>query len=110
MTRNLFFAFSMSILAAVPAAATNMCIRTRDIVSTASKDGKTMTFKMRDGRVLVNHPRGICPDLRFDGFAWVIRGGTDEVCENEQSLRVLQSGQICTLGTFDPPVVKAKAN
>ncbi len=86
--------------AAAPASAAPVCLRTRDIVSTDSKDGRLMTFKMRDGRVLVNHLQGICTDLRFNGFVWTIRG-PDEVCERQQSFRVLQSGQICTLGKFD---------
>ena len=86
--------------AASPASAAPTCVRTRDIVSTDSKDGRLMTFKMRDGRVLVNHLQGICTDLRFNGFVWTIRG-PEEVCERQQSLRVLQSGQVCTLGKFD---------
>jgi len=86
--------------AASPASAAPLCVQTRDIVSTDSKDGKLMTFKMRDGRVLVNHLQGICSDLRFNGFVWTIRG-PEEVCERQQSLRVLQSGQVCTLGKFD---------
>jgi len=86
--------------AASPASAAPLCVQTRDIVSTDSKDGKLMTFKMRDGRVLVNHLQGICTDLRFNGFVWTIRG-PEEVCERQQSLRVLQSGQVCTLGKFD---------
>jgi hypothetical protein len=86
--------------AASPASAAPTCLRTRDIISTDSKDGKLMIFKMRDGRVLVNHLQGICTDLRFNGFVWTIRG-PEEVCERQQSLRVLQSGQVCTLGKFD---------
>ena len=88
----------------------DICLRTRDIVSTDSKDGKTLVFKMRDGRTLVNHLKGICPDLKFDGFSWVIRGGTEEVCENMQSLRVLRSGQVCVLGKFDQPANKPRVN
>jgi hypothetical protein len=86
--------------AASPTFAAPICVQTRDIVSTHSDDGKLMTFRMRDGRVLVNHLQGICTDLRFNGFVWTIRG-PEEVCERQQSLRVLQSGQICTLGKFD---------
>lgn len=85
-----------------PAYADRMCINPSDIVSSGSKDGKTMIFHMRDGRVLVNHLRGSCPDLRFNGYVWVVHG-PDLVCEDEQSLRVMQSGQICILGKFDPP-------
>jgi hypothetical protein len=91
-------------VSAVPASA-NMCIRQRDIAGTSSKDGKTMTFRMNDGRVLVNHLQGNCSDLRFEGFAWNVPG-TQDICEYQQSLHVLQSGQICVLGKFD--VVKDK--
>jgi hypothetical protein len=90
---------------ASPASAASMCVQTRDIVSTDSKDGKLMTFKLRDGRILVNHLQGICTDLRFEGFAWTIRG-PEEVCEFQQSLKVINSGQSCTLGKFD--VIKEK--
>jgi len=110
MKTNIHCAILGTIVAVSPAWATNTCLRTRDIVSTDSKDGKTLVFKMRDGRTLVNHLQGICPDLKFEGFSWVIRGGIDEVCENEQSLHVLRSGEVCVLGKFDQPTVKPKAN
>ena len=92
-------------VATISPAAANMCVQVRDIQSATSKDGKLMTFKMRDGRVLVNHLQGVCSDLRFEGFAWTVRG-TEDICENQQSLRVLNSGQTCLLGKFD--VVKDK--
>ena len=91
---------------ASPATAKNMCVMQRDIVSTHSDDGKLMTFKMRDGRILVNHLRGICSDLRFEGFAWNVPA-TEDICENQQSLKVINSGQTCVLGKFDE--VKAPA-
>lgn len=92
-------------IAAVSPAAAKMCVQSRDILSTDSKDGKLMTFKMRDGSVLVNHLHGTCSDLKFEGFVWELRG-TDDICENQQTLKVLRSGQTCLLGKFD--VVKAK--
>jgi hypothetical protein len=92
-------------LAAASPAIANMCVQVRDIQSATSKDGKLMTFQMKDGRVLVNHLQGVCSDLRYEGFEWTIRG-TEDVCENQQSLKVLRSGQTCLLGKFD--VVKAK--
>jgi hypothetical protein len=91
--------------ATAPASAANMCVQARDIVSTDSKDGRLMTFKMRDGRVLVNHLQGVCSDLRFEGFVWNVPG-TEDICENQQSLKVLRSGQTCVLGKFD--IVKDK--
>jgi hypothetical protein len=88
-----------------------VCLESRDIVSSKSDDGKLLTFKMRDGRIFVNHLQGICSDLRFNGYVWVLHSGDTKVCEREQSLRVLQSGQVCTLGKFDPPTMrKAAAN
>ena len=90
---------ALTMTAAAPAQA--LCVSERDIVNTTpSKDGKLLTLKMRDGRVLVNHLRGICSDLRFNGFVWVLHGVND-ICENAQSIRVLQSGQICLLGRFE---------
>ena len=89
-----------------PASADNMCIHQRDIAGTHSDDGKKLTFRMRDGRVLVNHLQGSCTDLRYEGFAWNVPG-TEDICENQQSLHVINSGQICILGKFE--VVKDKA-
>jgi hypothetical protein len=83
----------------------NTCLKTSDIVSSSSKDGKLLVFQMRNGQTLVNHLQGVCPDLEYNGFVWTVRGvGT--VCENMQSLRVLNSGQVCVLGKFDAPTDK----
>lgn len=105
-------AFGLVLAAAVATPALALCVSNQDIVNTTpSDDGKRITFKMRDGRVLVNHLQGVCSDLRFNGFAWVLRG-TNQICENQQSLRVLQSGQICMLGRFEdktPPKAPSKA-
>jgi hypothetical protein len=110
MKRDILCAVLVAMSFVSPARAANICLPTRDIVSTDSKDGKTLVFIMRDGRTLVNHLKGICSDLKFNGFSWVVRGGTEEVCENQQSLRVLRSGQICVLGKFDQPTSKSKMN
>ncbi len=103
MTRFFTVLALAGLTVAAPAWADNVCIDTRDIVSSKSDDGKLLTFKMRDGRTYVNHLQGICSQLRFNGYEWVLRGGDTKVCERQQSLRVLQSGQVCVLGKFDPP-------
>jgi len=90
---------------AAPAHA-NICLDTREMVSSASKDGKIMVFKMRDGTTWVNHLKGSCPDLKFMGFAWMLHSGDTKVCENEQSFQVLQSMQVCVLGKFDAPTME----
>jgi hypothetical protein len=99
-------AFALVGFGASPAAAANMCVQARDILDTHTDDGKLLTFKLRDGRVLVNHLQGICSDLRFEGFVWNVPG-TEDICEHQQTLKVINSGQSCTLGKFD--VVKAKS-
>jgi hypothetical protein len=85
----------------------NICLDTREMVSSASKDGKIMVFKMRDGTIWVNHLQGSCPDLKFMGFAWQMHSGDTKVCENEQSFQVLQSMQVCVLGKFDAPTMES---
>ena len=101
---------AMALLVAASPASATMCVQARDIVSTDSKDGKLMTFKMKDGSVLVNHLQGICSDLRFEGFTWVLHGGDENICENQQTLRVLRSGQTCILGKFDQVKTKTVRN
>jgi hypothetical protein len=78
-----------------------MCLREQDIQSVSSSDGKTLVIRMRNGKVWSNRLKGDCPSLKFTGFVWVMRD-PQGVCEDTQSLRVLQSGEICTLGKFSP--------
>lgn len=99
---NKFLASLPLLMAAIATPAMALCVSEQDVVSTTpSNDGRQLTFKLRDGRVLVNHLQGVCPDLRFNGFTWVLHGNND-ICENMQTLRVLQSGQTCVLGKFEP--------
>jgi len=108
--KTVVMALAGLVSAAAPALAqSHMCIDSRDIVSSKSSDGKTMVFKMRNGATLVNHLQGSCPDLRFEGFSWVLRSGDTMVCENAQSFRVIRSPEICTLGKFDAPVMPKQA-
>ncbi len=105
--RSGFLALGLTAAASLPAQA--LCVSQREIVSTTpSRDGRLLTFKLQDGRVLVNRLQGRCSDLRFNGFVWVLRGN-DDICENMQTLRVLQSGQTCMLGKFEPPGKSAPA-
>ena len=102
---------TLAIATTLPAAAQpappaqKICLNNQDVLSTTSTDGKTMVFKMRNGTTYINHLQGPCPGLRFNGFAWELRGIND-ICENQQSLRVLRSGEVCMLGKFDPPLPK----
>jgi hypothetical protein len=92
---------TMAAMSAPAEAAGNICISTRNIESTTpQQDGAAILFKMRDGSVWRNDLLGRCPDLKFDGFVWAVRNPGETVCEREQTLRVLRSGEICTLGKF----------
>ena len=108
--KTVVIALAGLVFGAVPALAAQVCIDTRNLVSSKSTDGKTMVFKMKDGTTMVNHLQGSCPDLKFNGFAWDLRSGDTQVCERAQSLRVLRSMQICTLGKFDAPVMEKHAS
>lgn len=88
--------FALSPLLTVAAAANTVCLRVNEISETRSPDGKTLFITMRDGTVWRSKLDIACPDLKFDGFVWVIHGG--EVCEHMQTMRVIHSGQICRLG------------
>jgi uncharacterized membrane protein len=92
-----------SVMVSVPAYAAKVCLDTRKMVSSTSKDGRIMVFKMQDGSTYVNHLQGFCPDLKYMGFTRVMQAGDTNVCENENTFRVIDSGQNCTLGKFDPP-------
>lgn len=93
-----------------PASAAPACIQTQEILSsTPDRAGASITFKMRNGKVWRNDLQGPCPDLRFYGFAWVLHG-TNEVCDDQQAIRVISSGEICVLGKFTditPPKTNA---
>ena len=90
----------------VPAHAEKICLDTRKMVTSDSKDGRTMLFRMRDGSTYVNHLQGYCPDLKFTGFVWRLQAGDTKVCEFEITFSGLQSGQSCTLGKFEPTTGK----
>jgi hypothetical protein len=80
------------------ATAPRLCLNLSDITnSEVSKGEASITFRLRNGKMYRNDLKGRCPDLRFNGYAWVIRG---PVCEDEQLLRVFRSGEICRLGKF----------
>ena len=79
----------------------NVCIDTRSIKDSHQVDnGKALIFTMRDGTTYRNTLKGACPGLVFNGYVWTIRNPDNTVCDNEQTLRVLQSGEICQLGAF----------
>jgi hypothetical protein len=63
-------------------------------------DPRHVLFYLRDGRVLLNTLKGPCPGLMFHGFSFVTP--EDDVCANSTPIRVIESGETCTLGPFTP--------
>jgi hypothetical protein len=101
------------LLGVVPAMADPpICIDTRDITSEKVEGhGVSILYKMRDGTQWRNTLKGPCPDLDFYGYVWTVRNPDNSVCENENSMRVLQSGEICILGKFTkvtPPLTRPR--
>jgi hypothetical protein len=97
---SVVLAAATALLAIAPAAAAHVCLNSSDIEGHDSPDGKTILFHMRDRSVWRNTVEGNCPGLRFHGFVWNLHG-TNQVCEKEQALRVIGTGETCILGTFE---------
>ena len=93
---SLILAFAIS--AIVPATAAPTCLYSYQIDRTKVVDAKTIDFRMRDGTVYRNVLQHSCTSLPFNGFVYVTR--VDQICDNLQSIRVLQSHEVCLLGTF----------
>ena len=96
----LVLATAAGLLVGVPVVAAPLCLDADNIQSRSSPDGKVIDFHMRDGSVWRNTLQRSCPGLKFDGFSWTLHGVHD-VCENEQIIHVLHSGEICSLGKFE---------
>ncbi|HEY4076695.1 MAG TPA: hypothetical protein VGM26_07150 [Rhizomicrobium sp.] len=109
------FAIAATILSAAAARAQDpkpprVCIRVSDIQnSQPANDEKSITFTMRNGDKWRNDLRGRCSGLRFNGFSWVLH--SDDICDGQETLRVLQTGSICMIGKFTKlPKPAPKAN
>ena len=63
-------------------------------------DPRTILFYTRDGRVWKNTLKAPCPGLMFHGFSFVAL--QNEICSNAQAIRVIVTGETCTLGVFTP--------
>ena len=102
LSKTLFAGLALTWMVQPALATGGMCLALRDIASTEpNKEGTAIDFKMRNGTTYHNDLQGRCADMSFNGFKWVTRG-LDEVCEEQQTLRVLDTGQTCQLGKFTP--------
>jgi hypothetical protein len=83
----------------VPAVAASVCLDTVRIKSTSVPDAHHIIFHMIDGTQWSNALKNACPGLRFNGFVYEPFADR-QVCENLQTIRVLQDHSICMLGAF----------
>ncbi|HEY1630386.1 MAG TPA: hypothetical protein VGF56_03685 [Rhizomicrobium sp.] len=89
------------LLAATPALADNVCIRSRDIDRTSVPDDRTVLFHMKGGKVWKSAMMAPCAGLRFHGFVYDASPNGD-ICGNLQTIRVITTGSVCALGPFTP--------
>jgi hypothetical protein len=74
-----------------------ICLQSDRIDRTTVVNPKQINFRMKDGTVYRSDLRTPCAGLRFNGFVYVTP--MDEIC-GAQSIRVLQTNQVCVLGNF----------
>lgn len=95
------FALTLGGHAAPAAAAQHVCLQATEIRSTSILDDRTILFRMNDGAQWKNILQADCPGLKMaGGFDYAIRA--DEICSNEQRIRVHAMPATCFLGTFAP--------
>jgi hypothetical protein len=89
---------ALGVTTVTPAAAGSVCLNPFYISESHVVDAKTILFKMKDGTLWRNDLKSSCPGLLFHGFTY--RVNYDELCDYGQSIRVLTTGEVCTLGGF----------
>lgn len=80
-----------------------ICLKTNWIDSTSVVSPQKILFRMKDGKTYVSALPTPCLGLRFNGF--VYNTSYMEVCGGSQSIRVLHTGEVCTLGKFEPVTI-----
>ena len=85
------------------AAAATVCLQTNLIDRTTVVNPKTILFRMKDGKVWRSEMRTACLSLKYNGFVYVTHA--DEICGGSQSIRVLNTDQVCMLGRFTPETI-----
>ncbi len=102
MKRALLAGLTVLCLAASAEADTpRVCLRSSDIDRTSVPDARTILFHMKGGKVWKNALMNDCPGLRFNGFVYDASPAGD-ICANQQTIRVINTGSVCLLGAFTP--------
>lgn len=105
---NLFAAVAVLAALAAPASAfaadaagKPVCLDVNRIDHTEVLNSRQILFYMYGKKVWVNTLTNNCSTLtRQDGFAW--ESSITKYCDNVEIIRVLRTGEVCTLGAFTP--------
>ena len=84
------------------------CLWTYMLDHTTYVKPNILLFHMKDGRIYQNVLSTRCNGLAFHGFVYETH--TDTICSNAQSIQVLETHEVCQLGTFTPYEKPAKPN
>ena len=84
-----------------------ICLQSDRIDRTTVVNPQKILFRLKDGKVYSSKLRTPCLGLNFNGFVYVTP--MDEICGGSQSIRVLQTNQVCVLGPFQPEQIGAHA-
>jgi len=86
---------------AADAAGKPVCLDVNRIDHTEVLNSRQILFYMYGKKVWLNTLTNNCSTLtRQDGFAW--ESSITKYCDNLEIIRVLRTGQVCTLGAFTP--------
>jgi hypothetical protein len=77
-----------------------VCLDPQDIRGTQAINARTLLFHMRDGTVWKNTLAAPCPQMmsHSGGFSQTVHA--DRICSNQQTFTILDTGEVCRLGTF----------
>ena len=105
MKKSFAAAFVLCALGAsgLSAAAAPVCLYSHEVKNTDTPDARTIIFHMLNGDVWRNTLQNACPDLKFNGYVMTLHG-EDQICEKQQVIRTIESGQVCMLGKFEKVV------
>jgi hypothetical protein len=100
---GLSMAASLALVSAGPGAlaadAAPRCLRANDVKYTNSPDNKSLFFVMKNGSTYRSDLPSVCQGLSLGGFAYDA-DSSGLVCGGQQTIRALQSHEICWLGPF----------
>jgi hypothetical protein len=86
---------------AADAAGKPVCLDVDRIDHTEVLNDHQILFYMNGKKIWLNTLSNRCTTLtREDGFAW--ESSIPQYCENLEIIRVIRTGEVCTLGAFTP--------